>query len=167
MNETGTPTNSNAATTLRDLGVDPDLLALLPDHLPFVLKESQGSSGNLPPISGSHQSPAALYVDKTCFWVALDPEDARRYSHLSGVKVAEPSGNQTTWRLIVHPSDTQRAGAAAHLREAVGLSIGRSVSLQAAADSGRDRGSTKTATICPVHFEEVPVGSGVCSRCAA
>lgn len=35
--------NAEAVAALRDLGVSPDLLALLPDHMPFVLKDSQGS----------------------------------------------------------------------------------------------------------------------------
>lgn len=157
---------SDAVTTLLNLGVAPDLLALLPDDHPFVLKESQGASGNLPPISGSHHSPAALYVDKTCFWVALDPDDARRYSDLSDVKIAEPSGNQTTWRLIVHADDAKRAEAVPHLREAVALAISRSLTYDAAAAGGRSALPGRAALLCPIHFEEMPVGSGVCSRCS-
>ena len=160
------PKGSDALSTLRSLGVAPGLLDLLPSDVPFVLKESQGASGNLPPVSSSHHSPAAVYVDKTCFWVALHPDDARRYSDLSDVKIAEPSGNQTTWRLIVHAHDTKRAEAVPHLRKAVALAINRSLTYDAAAAAGRSAVPGRAALLCPVHFEGMPVGSGVCSRCS-
>lgn len=135
MVESDKPAGSDATATMRGLGVAPDLLALLPDDVPFVLKDSQGAStsDSWPLVSGSHHSPAVLYVDKTCFWIALDPDDARRYRDLTGARIAEPKGNRTTWHLIVHPSDAQRAGAAQHLREAVKLAITRSLPRQAAA----------------------------------
>ena len=115
--------NEESVTALRDLGVSPDLLALLPDEVPFVLKDSQGAKGNLPLIAASQHSPAALHVGKTSMMAALDPEDARRYRDLTGVKVPEPDGNQSTWRLIIHPADAQAAGAASILREAIAASI--------------------------------------------
>jgi hypothetical protein len=117
----------DAVARLRELGVVPELLALLPDDLPFVLKPSRGTRGNLPPVAGSATSTAALYVGRTCLWVALDPEDAQRYSALTGVRIAAPRGNVTTWRLIVHAEDARRPDAARTLREAVALAVRRSL----------------------------------------
>lgn len=159
--------NGNAKAELTRLGVAPALLTLLPDDLHFVLKQSQGERDNLPPISARHDCEAALYVGRRSFWVALDPEDARRYEGLTGGKIAEPGDNKTTWRLIVHPEAAQQPDAVRHLREAVLLAIRRSSKRPAGTPGIKSSGSTgRVAALCPVHSVEIPVGTGVCSICA-
>lgn len=158
--------NENAILALKEAGLLSDLLGLLPTDVPFDVKTSQGDGGFSLPLSGSHHSPAAMYVDRNCLWVALDPDVARRFSDLTGVKIADPSGNLRTWRLVVHSVDARRPEAAPHLREAVKQSLARSLTQNAASLSTRNNRPGKSAAVCPTHFEGVPVGTGVCSRCA-
>ncbi len=140
--------NEDAVAKLLELGVAPALVGLLPDEVPFVLKESQGKRENLPPISARHDCEAALYVDRSCLWVALDPEDARRYEGLTGSKIAEPGDNKTTWRLIVHPEGVQQPDAVRHLREAVVSAITRSSKRPAGTPGTTSNGAAgKTAVL--------------------
>lgn len=159
--------NEEAVSSLTSLHVAVDLLALLPHDVPFVLKESQGEKGNLPPISASHHTEAAVYVARNCFWLRLDPADARRYSDLTGVKITDPRGNKTTWCLMVHPGEARQPTVKPHLCEATSQAIRRSLDRPAATTA--DRSATtgpRSGTICPVHFEEIPSGTGICQRCA-
>ena len=117
--------DDQARATLRDLGVAPGLVSLLPDDVPFVLKDSRGTGDNLPTVAAGHDCQAALYLARTRIWVALDPDDAERYSRLTGCSVAAPR-NRTTCRLIVRATTLDGGDRVRHLRDAVALAVRRS-----------------------------------------
>lgn len=137
-----------------------DLIRDLPMSTPrAVLRPTEGNDESYN-VLGGPDCEAAMYVDRTRLYIALDPADAHRVAALTGVAVA--GKNPTTWRLRVSPADAARAAAVRHLRDAVSLSLTRSRERQAADRSRATSGNLAAPRpVCPACGIEMP-RSGIC-----
>jgi len=137
-----------------------DLIRDLPVGTPrAVLRPAEGTNESYN-LLGGPDCEAAMYVDRTRLYIALDPADGHRVAALTGVAVA--GKNPTTWRLRVSPADAARAAAVRHLRDAVSLSLTRSRERQAADRSRATSGKLAAPRpVCPACGIEMP-RSGIC-----
>jgi len=126
------------------------LVERLPDDQPVVVQT--GRSGDELLIAASHNEDAALYVSARDAHIKLNPTDAEKLAHRTGLRLAEVNGQ--TGYVFVSSRDAGKADLQAEIDDAVLRALRRHLG---AAGVGR------LAAVCPTTGLELPA-NGYCDE---